>query len=67
MYHSLCPEFVRRGHGVTVYSRLIDGLAAEEVDERGIHHVRLPAWDWWSHKAFTAVDSLRWCWRTSAV
>jgi glycosyltransferase involved in cell wall biosynthesis len=44
IWFALGQEFARRGHDVTHYSRLCDGLPADEI-LGGVHHVRVPGAD----------------------
>lgn len=44
VWFALGREFAQRGHDVIHYSRLCDGLPADEVVD-GVHHVRVPGAD----------------------
>ena len=44
IWSALGEEFARRGHNVTHYSRLCDGLPATEV-RAGVRHIRVPGAD----------------------
>ena len=47
----LSREFVRAGHQVTIVSRKVKDLPAQEVDASGIHHLRVPGWDFSGSRA----------------
>jgi len=64
IWFALGQEFSRRGHEVTHYSRLCDGLPATEVIA-GVHHVRVPGADTPASRLLQKWRDLHYTWRVA--